>query len=365
MSALERMVDDALLDPLAAARGHARAGGRVVGYVGAEIPVELIIASGAFPLRIPSFAHTSTALADRYLESSFSPDVRSIAEQYLQGALDFMDAVILPRSDDSAQRLYYYLSELRARRVTGGPRPLIYDLAKIPRSTSLVHSHGATQRLAVEIGAGEQALADAIAQRNRRRRLFVAAAQARTGGVGPCGSLMERISRAAGCCDAESFDAAFGDWLTHAPGHAAGPRVVLAGSVPPDDRLHRAVEKAGGNIVAEVGAHVSRALASPPIAADDPLEAIAAHYHSLEFGPRAFVDRASQLEATAQAARADGVIIWLLETEDALIWDLPAQLSALAGAGVPALPLARRRWDGGDGALDEIASFTRGLRSAA
>jgi hypothetical protein len=148
MRAIERLVEDTLRDPLAAARAHAQAGGRVIGYVGAEVPVELIVASGAFALRVPSFAQAGTPMAGRYLESSFSPDIRSIAEQYLQGTLDFLDAIIFPRSNDSAQRLYYYLCELRSRGLVDGPNPLIYDLAKIPRATSLRHTQ--TARLARE-----------------------------------------------------------------------------------------------------------------------------------------------------------------------------------------------------------------------
>jgi len=82
MSELEMMVDAVLLDPMATARARARQGQRVIGYVGAEIPVEVILAAGAFPLRLPGRVQ-ATDQADRYLESRFTPDLRSIAEQYL------------------------------------------------------------------------------------------------------------------------------------------------------------------------------------------------------------------------------------------------------------------------------------------
>jgi benzoyl-CoA reductase/2-hydroxyglutaryl-CoA dehydratase subunit BcrC/BadD/HgdB len=364
MSALQRLVDDALHDPFATARAHAEAGGRVVGYVGSEIPVELIIASGAFPLRVPSFADAGTALADRYLESSFLPGVRSIAEQYLQGSLDFLHAIILSRSDDSSQRLYYYLSEMRSRGLSGGPEPLIYDLSKIPRDTSLAHSRWATRRLASEIGADERALSAAIAKRNRRRELFAAAAQARMGAGRIRGSAMERMFRAADLCDADVFDAALREWLKGAKGEVAGLRVLLTGNVPPDERLHRVVEEAGGNVVAELGSHASCAVALPPIAPDGSFAAIAAHYQSIESGPRAFVDRGLLLKTRAQSAQAEAVIIWLIEQEDALIWELPAQLSALSAAGIAALPLVRRRWDASDEAPAEIASFIRDLEGS-
>jgi hypothetical protein len=365
VSALEHLVEDTLRDPLGAARAHAQAGGRALGYVGAEVPVELIVASGAFALRVPSFAGVSTPMADRYLESSFSPDMRSIAEQYLQGALDFLDAIIFPRSNDSAQRLYYYMCELRTRGLAGGPKPLIYDLAKIPRAESLTHSRMATRRLAAEIQVHEPALSHAILQRNRRRELFASAARARTRTAGLPGSAMERIFRSADLCEPQAFDAAFEHWVSSAELKIAGRRVLLAGNAPPDQRLHRAVEEAGGNIVSEMGDHASCAVTLPPIAPDGSYAALADHYHDFRFGSRGFVDRATLLRTLAQEATAEAVILWLIEEEDALIWDLPAQLSALAAAGIPALPLVRRRWDGGDSTLDEISLFLRRLKGSA
>jgi benzoyl-CoA reductase/2-hydroxyglutaryl-CoA dehydratase subunit BcrC/BadD/HgdB len=219
----------------------------------------------------------------------------------------------------------------------------------------------ATRRLAAEIGADEQALPDAIRRRNRRRSLFAAAAKLRADTAAPRGSEMDRIFRAADLSDADAFDVPLGDWLMCARAHGAGPRLLLAGSAPPDERLHRAVESAGGNIVAEFGDHASCGAASPVISPDEPMHALADHYQALCAGTRAFVDRAPATTSLAESVHADGVIIWLVEQEEALIWDLPAQSAALAAAGIPLLSLSRRRWDGTDGALDEIGAFTQRL----
>jgi hypothetical protein len=365
MTPLESLVEDTLRDPLAAAHAHSEAGGRVVGYVGSDIPVELIAASHAFPLRLPSFAQRGCALADRYLESSFGPEARSIAEQYLQGEFDFLDALVLPRSNDGAQRLYYYLSELRTRGLVKGPVPLIFDLAKIPRAISRNHSRAATERLAREIGMDQSALSGAIEQRNRRRTLVAAAAAARVGGPGLPGSVMERIFRAADYCHADAFDAAFEHWLSRAATPSVGPRLMLVGSVPPDERLHRAVETAGGNIVAESSEHFSGSVVLPVVAADASVGALADHYQSLLSGSRAFMDRAATTRSQAESVAADGVIIWLVEQEEALVWDLPAQSAALRASGIATLALTRRCWDCSDGALDEIAAFTHNLQGAA
>jgi 2-hydroxyglutaryl-CoA dehydratase, D-component len=370
MSTLEQLADAALRDPLAAARAHAQRGGRVIGYVGSEIPVELIIAANAFPLRLPSFANGSVGAADDYLESSFMPEVRSICEQYLQGVFDFAHAIIFPRSNDSAQRLYYYLSELRRQGIARGPEPLIFDLAKIPRDTSRAHSRSSVERLASQIGAGAEALPHAIAQRNRRRELSAAASAARLDAASGCrGSVMDRIFRAADFCDAEVLDARFAAWLPHAPdGQPHSPngllRLLLSGSAPPDERLHLAVEAAGGNVVAELGDHPSRNVAAPMIPVNGSFAAIADHYQESILGSRAFVNRAAAIISLAKSGGAVGVINWLLEEEDALTWDLPAQTAALAAAGIAFLALNRRRWEASDGALEEIGQFTRALEKA-
>ena len=100
----------------------------------ADLPCELIIAAGARPVSLPALADTATPLADRYSESSFfSPAAKSIVDQWLAGRFDFMDAVIFPRANDSLQRTYYYLCELRRRGLAAGPSPLLYDIAKIRR----------------------------------------------------------------------------------------------------------------------------------------------------------------------------------------------------------------------------------------
>jgi hypothetical protein len=92
---------------------------------------------------------------------------------------------------------------------------------------------------------------------------------------------------------------------------------------------------------------------------------LADHYRTLLSGPRAFVDRAAAIRSQADSAWVDGVIIWLIEQEEALVWELPAQIAALTAAGIATLTLTRRSWECSDGALDEIAAFTHNLKGGA
>jgi hypothetical protein len=133
--------------------------------------------------------------------------------------------------------------------------------------------------------------------------------------------------------------------------------LILAGSAPPDDWLHRAVERAGGNIVAELGDHALGRLGATIEGESDPIAALSRHYHAQRLGPRAFSDATDDLLETARISGADGVIFWLLEQEEALAWDLPAQRRGLEGAALPSLQLLHRGWSADDGALDGIRDF--------
>lgn len=363
MSVLSQLMIETSADPLQHARRHARSGGRVIGAVGAEIPVELIIAAGAMPVVLPGFPEELTPEADRYLEPSFTPLLRSICEQWLLGRFDFLEAVIFTRADDSAQRAYYYLCELQRCGLAGGPTPLIFDIAKIPRATSLAHSEAATRALAKALSSDGGRLHTAIAARDRRRSLLARLDLLRRSEHPPPGSECERLLRLADAVTADRIDGELATWLDGAFPRHDGPRVLLAGSTPPDGRLHEAVEQAGGCIVGEIDDGGIDRLGPVMGASSDPIAALARHYHSLASGPRGFGDRASRLLSRAAQRAADGVISWLIEEDEASAWQLPAMAAALSEARIPLLSMTRRRWDGRDGALEQIAAFTRDLRN--
>jgi hypothetical protein len=137
-------------DPQTVARQHAGEGGRAIGYLGNDVPVALILAAGALPVRVRGGTRVVSSGVDRFIESSFAPELRAVADQWLQGTLDHLQAVVFARSDDSGQRLYYYLCELQRRGLCGGPRPLLYDVAGLARGASFEHTLESTRQLAGE-----------------------------------------------------------------------------------------------------------------------------------------------------------------------------------------------------------------------
>jgi len=344
MTDLDTLVDQILLDPLATAR----AGAHPLGYVGYDVPEDLLAATGRPFAHLPWLVGRDTPRADRWLESSFEPFAKSIVEQWAEGAFDFLSEVVFSRGNDNVQRLYYYLTELQRRGEIGGPKPLILDVATIPRSSSADHSASAVRSLARQLLLDDAKLANGIAVANRRRAFFARLDRERAGS----GGRYERIARAALFAPLE--DATVADTTP-----ATGKRVLLAGSAPPDERLHEATEASGWIVAGEAYRRGLDRLGTPVEEGGDPAKAIARHLQAGRGSRRGFTDNAADLVSRARQARADAVILWLIEQEESIVWHVPAQRAALEAAGIPALVLTRRSWDCEDGVADDIRSWSQ------
>ncbi|MCC7461241.1 MAG: 2-hydroxyacyl-CoA dehydratase [Gammaproteobacteria bacterium] len=351
LSVLERELDRILADPLRATPGATR--GPTLGYVGADLPLDLLLATGRPCCHLPWVADRATPLAQQWLESSFPGWACSILEDWALGRFDTIGQVIFSRGEDAAQRLYYYVCELQRRGQLAGPEPLIFDIARIPRASSQRHTGAAVRHLAAQLAVSDAALVAGIRQANRRRAQW-ADINADRSSHGP---IYEKIGRASLFADLDRLLETAG-----LPAGIARRRVLLAGSAPPDDRLHRAVEEADWSIIAE--AHpLAPARLGPAISEyePDPAVAIALQRHAMPYGPRGFGDAAEGLLAAAGRSRADAVLLWLTREDEALAWHVPAQRARLAAAGIPALVMPARRWDASDGAADEIRGWLGSL----
>jgi hypothetical protein len=339
------VVDRLLDDPLAEARQ-----GDGVAFVGLDLPIEILLASGRPFGHLPWRRTEQSAWADQWLESSFPFWARSILEQWHDGAFDGLDLVVFSRADDASQRLYYYVRELRRRGKLAGPEPRIFDIALAPRASSLAHTVASVVDLMALLHVGPASLAGGIERANRLRRSVAAIEHARSSE----GPWHERLWRAALWSDPTRWL----DDVVSPPQAGDRPRVLLAGSMPADGRLHEAVEAGGASVVAEAHA-LAPSRFGPEIAAGETPGAplIARRLRQLSVGPRAFFDRAAWLASRARTARADAVILWLMREDEALAWTLPAQRSGLTEAGVPTLVLPAARWQADDDTLDRITDF--------
>ncbi|MGX7896625.1 hypothetical protein [Tsuneonella sp. HG222] len=282
-----------------------------IGHVGPNLPQRLLRATGRHAGPLDFEPDRPTPRADVWMENKFAPWAKSILQAWADGAYDDLDEVVFSRAEDSVQRLYYYLCELQRRGMVAGPTPLILDIAKVPRATSLERTAFALRRLADRWGVDEAAL---------------------------------RAADPAPVAAAESAGA-----------HNV---CLLAGTSPPDRRLHDSIASAG---FAPHGATLREtwlALDDPlPDAHGDAFDQLAQQVHTSPHGPRAFVDTGAELAKSIATSGARAVVLWIIEEDEAQSWHLPAQRKTLEACGVPYLVLTRRDWLAGDGAGSEIAAF--------
>lgn len=355
------LIEQRLASPLAAARAEHARGRRVIGYVGDDVPVELILAADAVPLRL-SGVPGATPLADQYLESSFGPAYRSLLDAWLRGTFDFLDAIVFPRSNDTAQRLYYYASELQRRGIHRGPRSLVYDLARVSRATSREHTLAATRALASELGASESRLDAALARVRNRVSILRTLADLRTQPLAIAGSEALRAWRSLQLDWTDDFEATVSRWLPSAERRSYAKRLVFAGSSPPDERFHAAVESVGTTIGDELFDAAPASSAARWTAANAALETIAQAYQSARTTDVSLLQTPDILVDRARSAGADGVVLWCIEEDEGIVWEVPRQLERLRRAGIPVLSLTRQRWDADASSLAAVRDFARTLR---
>lgn len=291
----------------------------MIAIAGPNLPIDLLAATRRFAGVLRFDPDRATPRASGWLESKFAPWALPVLEAWADGEYDGLEQVLFSRADDTSQRLYYYICELQRRGQLGGPEPLILDVCKIPRQASLDRMVAKLQELAERLGVGSTLLKEAIAATNRRRE------QAQS-----------------------SPDA---------------PVCLLAGTPPPDLRLHRVIEDCGYRVVGrtleegwmDLGDAVDRHDA-------DPFAALGRHLHASTGGPRSFADAGEKLQESIAASAAQAVVLWRIEEDEAQCWQLPAECEALEAAGLPSLVLTRRDWLARDDAPEEIASFLRKVK---
>ncbi len=341
-------IDTALTAILADPLADARSGGSL-GYVGLDIPPDLLFAVHQPACHLPWQTNRTVSRAAAWLEGSFPPWAGGMLEDWSEGRFDCFQYVIFTRGEDVSHRLYYYVCELQRLGKLRGPQPLIFDVARITRESSRRHTVCALQELCVRLDVSAHSLEHGIERANALRSIFAHLRSHRDAR----GGLYERIVRASLFADTREL---LSRWTPATPG--AGPRVVLIGSTPPDDRIHQAIESCGAYVVEEVYDRNLTRLGLPVHAQGaDPATAIARQWLDHHFFVRDFTDQIARVLSCIEASRADAAVLWFTREDEALAWHVPLLERALRERRVPTLTLTARAWNFEDGAAAEIEAF--------
>lgn len=79
-------------------------GRKVIGYLSALGPVEIMTAAGVVPLRLKGYADEPITKADVHMETIVCPFVRNVFDAVLKGKYDYLDGMVMPHQCDSMDR---------------------------------------------------------------------------------------------------------------------------------------------------------------------------------------------------------------------------------------------------------------------
>jgi benzoyl-CoA reductase subunit C len=88
------------------ARELRNSGRKVIGYLSALCPVEILTAAGVVPIRLKGNVSEAVTKADAYMETMVCPFVRNVFDAALKGKYGYLDGIVLSHQCDSIDRTY-------------------------------------------------------------------------------------------------------------------------------------------------------------------------------------------------------------------------------------------------------------------
>ena len=83
-----------------------RRGKKIMGYLSALGPLEIITAAGFIPVRMKGSVNEPITKADTQMETIVCPFVRNVFDSALKGRYDYLDGIVIPHTCDSISRTY-------------------------------------------------------------------------------------------------------------------------------------------------------------------------------------------------------------------------------------------------------------------
>ena len=331
-----------------AARAWRERGGKVVGYVGDDVPEEMIRAAGFFPLRISGDPWGGTEEADRYTEPFYDPSVRSMLNMLLTGRYDFLDFLVVPHSSDAVLRLYYHLRDIQQMdSALKLPDLHLFDILHTRFWMTGLYIRDRVREFKKKLEAwsgkelSKEALSQAIAVGNENKNLLMKVSDLREADPSLLSGMDAlQVIGSSMVMPKEEHNTLLRQFLSmeKRPG-GEKPRLFVEGSSIDNLQFYELVESCGATIVAESHDWGNRSFDDPVDPTLDPLEAIAERYHLRSPSPRmhSIGRRVAYTVERAVRAKSRGAIFFFLEWDSAPAWDYPDQKKALEEKGIPTL----------------------------
>ncbi|MFJ9779238.1 2-hydroxyacyl-CoA dehydratase [Amycolatopsis sp. NPDC101161] len=302
-----------------------------VGYVGADVPVELITAAGLRPLRLTGKPGEGSTLGDRYLGRGVDPVARSVLTRILTEDYGPLEAIVVSRDCEASLRLFYALRELhRVEPALGLPPVRLVDVLHLPHHTTTRYVHAKIAQLREWLSRwhpiGDDDLAAAITAHDTLRRSLGRLADLRRANRLSGTRFLEVVAETTALPVTEAITLV--DGVSADPRETEGVRLFLTGSSHDGPDVYETLERNGFLVVGE-DHDWGELLFARTCAAPTELALAERYQYNGPSAPRASIrQRAAHTAAAARACGAEVLLSYARVHDDAPPWDFPGQRAA-------------------------------------
>ncbi|MEW6186235.1 MAG: 2-hydroxyacyl-CoA dehydratase family protein [Thermodesulfobacteriota bacterium] len=353
-------------------------GGKVIGYFCNNVPEELIMAAGFFPLRISGDPWEGTETAEGYrMPYPVVAFVETMMNKLLTGKYDFLDYLVIPHARDPIWRLWtqlHFVSELDPQIKL--PEIYYYDNLHTTFYTSSVYNRDRTIELKkqLEKWSGKKipakALKKAIAITNENKRLLKEVAALRSADPPRISGLEAlQIIGTSMCMPKEEHNRLLTAYLQDSeslPAHN-GIRLFVEGSPLDNLQFYEVVESCGALVVAEDNCWGNRYSDVPISHTVNLFQSIVDRYLKKSPCPRMFPlqKRIDYCVQKAIESKAQGALFHIYVGDNLQAWEAPEEIKALRANGLPVAYLKKQPYLLSDtdkeGLRTEIKEFIKTL----
>jgi len=330
-------------------------GRKVIGYLSALCPVEILTAAGVVPVRLKGNVSDAVTKADAYMETMICPFVRNVFDTALKGKYEYLDGMVLSHQCDSIDRTFDVWShDLRFPYWHFINYPHVTDAPSIEFTNEILRLFIRSLEKYTGRTITDQALAEAVRAHNQNRRTMRELYSLRKEAVPRLsGAEMMRVQIAAMSLPVDESTALIRSVIKEVSERAPAPngrtaRIMLVGDQIDDIAIVNAIESADAYLVMDDLSTGSKLYWGDVDATPDPVQGITERYlKKLKF-PTTFVSEgdtyAENLEARfghlreyIKDFRVNGTILFIYKYCDPYGFEVPAMKSFIESAGTPVL----------------------------
>jgi bcr-type benzoyl-CoA reductase subunit C len=332
-------------------------GKKVIGYLSALGPVEILTAAGVVPFRLKGNVSEAITKGDAFMETIVCPFVRNVFDAAIKGKFSFLDGMVLPHQCDSIDRtndVWSYNLNLPYWHFLNLPH--VTDNPSVDFTKELYRVLIGTLEKFTGQKITDEAIAKAVAAHNENRRLMRELyALRQTNPPLISGAEMIKVLVAAMSLPVEESSALIQNVTKEVKQRTAKEdgkkaRIMLIGDQIDDVAIIDAIESAGAYLVMDDLSIGAKMYWGDVDVTSDPVQGIAERYLRKLKIPTTFVgskdtyqeileERYGHMKTFISDFKVNGAILFIYKYCDPYGFEVPAMKSFIESTGTPVLYL--------------------------